>query len=300
MGGTRHAKNQCANSHYSRHERGKTKWEREKARLAAGSIKNFDHCTICHKTCLEDALTCPKGDLFCRKCILEYIYAQKTQKEKQMMAYEEQKIVEKTIQLETEQKAQIDKFLAFEKLEAGIVAKPKVKSMRNPLQIKKDDVGAKLTAKRQTVLQEKDQGGGTTDSSFWCPTTLGDHVGRKIKKPSMEIHCPGCQNVLKLKKLAPVRFTRNKLDSPKDTELWMCQPCKKTLTNVTRVAVLSKCGHVLCLGCLTRFVAKDKSCVICGKVCKKKHVIFLKTGGTGFAASGTQMIATEKLKEAIQ
>eukprot|EP01084_Bolivina_argentea_P125532 222406_1 len=71
----------------------------------------------------------------------------------------------------------------------------------------------------------------------------------------------------------------------KEAHLFECGSCSKTLTNAIRSVCLSKCGHVICLECLKKFVPKNKACVVCDEPCKKKHVIILSRGGTGFAAS---------------
>lgn len=150
----------------------------------------------------------------------------------------------------------------------------------------------------------------------------------------MNTYCPGCNKPLKRKQLTPCKFTLTKQDDPqildkirngndedkdmkkkkkkrnkgkfrdsmtvgdmnlnKEDNLYECGSCGKVLTNAIRSACLSKCGHVVCLECIKKFVAVSKSCSICDEPCKKKHVIILSSGGTGYAAHGNQLEATKK------
>lgn len=76
------------------------------------------------------------------------------------------------------------------------------------------------------------------------------------------------------------------VESTKVSARWMCPSCRNGLTNSTKVACLRTCGHLLCIKCVQQFVAKDGQCVHCGSECRKKDVIELTRGGTGFAATG--------------
>ena len=80
----------------------------------------------------------------------------------------------------------------------------------------------------------------------------------------------------------------------KEDNCYECGSCAKILTNAAKSVCLSKCGHVICLECVKKFVSKTKTCVICDEPCKKRHIIILASGGTGFAAHGNQIEATRK------
>ena len=143
----------------------------------------------------------------------------------------------------------------------------------------------------------------------------------------MSTFCPGCNKPLRRKQLVSCHFVQtvhddgsiaNKVRSGQGAEhaqkekkrmsdlgvvkdrgggeeaLFECASCSKSLTNSTKCACLSRCGHVVCLECVRQFVAKHKVCAACDEPCKKKHVIILKRGGTGFAAHGHQMEVTKK------
>lgn len=80
----------------------------------------------------------------------------------------------------------------------------------------------------------------------------------------------------------------------REDNLYECGSCGKVLTNAIKSGCLSKCGHIVCLECIKKFVAKNKCCSVCDTPCKKKHVIILSSGGTGFAAHGNKIEATKK------
>ena len=146
----------------------------------------------------------------------------------------------------------------------------------------------------------------------------------------MNTYCPGCNKPLKRKQLVSCNFTLTKQDDidingeseslkkkkkkkkkktknrlsdninlgndnlNKEDNLYECGSCGKILTNSIRSACLSKCGHILCLECIKKFIVINKHCSICDEPCKRKHVIILSSGGTGYAAHGNKLEATKK------
>jgi len=59
----------------------------------------------------------------------------------------------------------------------------------------------------------------------------------------------------------------------------MCPSCRKALSKVTKIGVLRRCGHVLCMQCIDTLVKKDLACSHCGDMCALRDIIPLKTGG---------------------
>ncbi|CAH2042904.1 unnamed protein product, partial [Thlaspi arvense] len=74
---------------------------------------------------------------------------------------------------------------------------------------------------------------------------------------------------------------------------YICPSCKVTLTNTLSLMALSSCGHVFCKKCGDKFMAVDKVCLVCNKGCKERNLIPLEKGGTGFAAHGDHLMATD-------
>merc|ERR1712150_73244 len=135
-------------------------------------------------------------------------------------------------------------------------------------------------------------------SCLWIPSLTPNAQKQSIKKPDKLMYCPGCNHPLKRKQLIRCKLTLSVLDdakSKKNEALFECGGCAKQLTNATKSACLRKCGHVVCSTCIQQLVAVNKCCVVCDEpVRKKKDVIFLSSGGTGFAAHGNRIEAIKK------
>jgi len=86
----------------------------------------------------------------------------------------------------------------------------------------------------------------------------------------------------------------NNNNTLKYDQKFMCPSCRKTLTDTIQIGCIKICGHIICFNCITQFCAKSKTCVVCDEPCKKKDIILLKSGGTGFAQHGNQYEATKK------
>ena len=114
-----------------------------------------------------------------------------------------------------------------------------------------------------------------------------------IKKQKYGDDTDGNKSKSTSKKRKRVEANKTKSENAMDG-LFECASCSKVLTNATKCGCLRKCGHILCLQCIKQFVSKSKSCTVCDEPCKKKHVIMLLCGGTGFSAHGNQMEATKK------
>jgi len=251
-------------------------------------VKQWDHCTICLNV-VEDGVVCPSGDLFCKRCVYEYIMSQKKVNRKLLRAWEDQKNQKaKNVEEKLNMKL-IEKFLEFERLDSGFVTNTEIKKQRNPIMLQGDDVGMEVRTDRQSVFQEKDN---VKCNAYWVPQNLPSHTNA-VKRPTMQVLCPGCCNELKVKMLFEVRFTKVKIDSDAPKFRFMCPNCRKGLSNSSKVCVLSKCAHGLCLYCIKHFVSKERQCPICEKRCKKRHVIPLQVGGTGFAGSGAKYVTKE-------
>jgi nitric oxide synthase-interacting protein len=88
-----------------------------------------------------------------------------------------------------------------------------------------------------------------------------------------------------IKKLLPVHFSHDKSSTSK-TPSAICPSCMKTLTTSSKLVLLKSCGHVICQGCVTKFVKPAGKCFVCNGKCKEKDVISLSSEGTGFASGG--------------
>lgn len=134
-----------------------------------------------------------------------------------------------------------------------------------------------------------------TMKAFWLPSATPE-APVKVDTPSTSTICPEGNEKLKLKALFPIHFTEesNRQDKPNSTGVsCICPSCKVTLTNTLCLVAISTCGHVFCKKCADRFVAVDKVCLVCNKACKERSLVCLEKGGTGFAAHGNHLEATD-------
>jgi hypothetical protein len=72
----RHSKNNNDLAFFTYDEKRKLGYGTQKERLGKDSIKPFDACSLCLKS-LIDPMSCQKGHLFCKECILECLLSQK-------------------------------------------------------------------------------------------------------------------------------------------------------------------------------------------------------------------------------
>lgn len=74
----RHSKNNTASSAFTKAEYGKLRdvWGSKQIRLGAESMRHFDQCNLCLNGA-EGPVTCPRGHLFCKECILSSLLDQK-------------------------------------------------------------------------------------------------------------------------------------------------------------------------------------------------------------------------------
>ena len=118
---------------------------------------------------------------------------------------------------------------------------------------------------------------------------------------------------ISMHKLATIRFSEETDPSTK-SERRICPSCLKGLSNSSKPVMMQKCGHVLCMNCVTKFlVVPNKgqkqeqettmACFVCdtpvtGKTAKNGDasaplppgLVALKSEGTGFSARGSSVV----------
>lgn len=75
---SRHSKNNTAHSVFTYAEKQmlKNEYGTSKIRLGQDSQRNFEQCHLCLQE-VENPVTCEKGHIFCRDCIMENMLSQK-------------------------------------------------------------------------------------------------------------------------------------------------------------------------------------------------------------------------------
>lgn len=124
---TRHSKNNTAASVFTKAEHNKLKslYGTQRARLGADSLRPFDACSLC----LCPAVTpvaCSKGHLFCRECVLKDLVEQKAELERKKKELELVRKEEERARGEVRQKARERVLQHFERGQAvGFLGKRK-------------------------------------------------------------------------------------------------------------------------------------------------------------------------------
>ncbi len=118
-GGTRHAKNQCTQAHYSQAERRADGYGSQTQRLGGESLLPFGTCCISLKP-VVDPVVSKKGDLFSRDAIVEYLAHQKVVQRQEKAAYAQQEAKKAAAAAAEEEAAAAEDLEAFEKQEAGV------------------------------------------------------------------------------------------------------------------------------------------------------------------------------------
>ncbi|KAM0449129.1 hypothetical protein ACHAPV_010274 [Trichoderma viride] len=179
---------------------------------------------------------------------------------------------------------------------------------------------------------EDEKAAKPTLPSFWTPSLTPDVRNSDLppvtKKTKTTPTCPASSehhpHSLSLQKLLTIQFNETTDDSTKETHR-TCPSCLKTLSNALSPVMAEKCGHVLCLNCVKKFVlpsgkqqAKEEdeapiACFVCstpvavttkhGKSSSSKDalptgLVKLKSEGTGFSARGSRTV--EKSSVAFQ
>ncbi|KAH8696046.1 RING finger domain-containing protein [Talaromyces proteolyticus] len=98
--------------------------------------------------------------------------------------------------------------------------------------------------------------------SFWVPSltpgTKSDVMSKPVKLAPL---CPGSteenRHEYSLKSLVDVHFTEEKAEESSSTAQRVCPSCKKALTNGLKAMLTKPCGHVICLPCVTKFMAPE-------------------------------------------
>jgi nitric oxide synthase-interacting protein len=90
---SRHSKNNTGSSVFTYGERQKLKnlneWGDITTRLGEDSQKKFEQCSLCLNIVIN-AVTCPKGHVYCKECVVENLLYQKQRNKKIISTYKQQ------------------------------------------------------------------------------------------------------------------------------------------------------------------------------------------------------------------
>jgi nitric oxide synthase-interacting protein len=114
---------------------------------------------------------------------------------------------------------------------------------------------------------------------------VDDGLTRAKETPEKETKCPTTMERLRMKDLVTIKWTKVREG---ESGKYMCPITYKTFTNATAVVVLKPTGTAMSEEGFKRVVEKEGA-YDGVKIRPDKDVIKLQKGGTGFAASGTQV-----------
>ena len=125
-------------------------------------------------------------------------------------------------------------------------------------------------------------------NAFWLPSKTPDAAIRLDRKPETHTICPTTGKKLRMKDLTDVKWTKLPPSAAEDAASrwrYMCPVTRETLTDASRVVVLKPSGAAVSKEAYDKVLAREKEWD--GR--RIKGVVKLQRGGSGFAASGTQV-----------
>ncbi|KAJ1562515.1 hypothetical protein HK096_008557 [Nowakowskiella sp. JEL0078] len=114
---SRHSKNNTAASFFTHAERQKLDYGTQKQRLGKDSMRDFDVCFLCLSRA-RDPVSCLKGHISCKECILENMYAQKQEILRKQKLVDEQNVRFDEEDKEKTEKIRGEKIRQFEQTQA--------------------------------------------------------------------------------------------------------------------------------------------------------------------------------------
>ncbi|CAI9772865.1 unnamed protein product [Fraxinus pennsylvanica] len=249
-----HSKNNNDLAFFTYDEKKKLGYGTQKERLGKDSIKPFDACSLCLKPFI-DPLSCQKGHVFCKECILECLLAQKKDIQRKIAAHAAQQKQEKE---EEEEKLMLEKARdldAFDQQNHGAVQQYNDKNFNRDKNGFHGANSVKATSYEEEALR--------TMKAFWLPSATPE-APAKVEVPSTDTICPEGKEKLRMKTLFPIYLTEDASAQKKSSSLdksYICPSCKV--------------------------------CLVCDKPCKERNLVKLEKGGTGFAAHGDHLEATD-------
>ena len=268
---SRHGRNCTAGAVYTYHERQKdTKsggYGLQEIRISKDSINEFNACCLTLQPCKTPVVT-PNGYIYDREAIIEYIFNQKKEYSRRLLAWQsriKRLSGEESLKQQSETTSKISK---FKRTEGSILPS--------------------ISATSSEKNSDKQL------NSFWIPTLTPQSAREEISKPNKAINCPMSGNPISLKHLFKVSFKTSGRDQ------FVCAVTGDNIGNSVPCAVLRPTGDVVTLECVDRLIRPglrdngEMTHPISGEVLEEKDIIKLKRGGTGFSGSGVSLKASKK------
>lgn len=270
---SRHSKNNTASSVFTYGEKQKLKeYGTNKQRIGQDSQRKFEMCHLCLYK-VESPMTCEKGHIFCKNCLVEYMATEKLRIKKLIEDHDEKKKIFECKKQDAELKKKEEFIEKFDRLETNIISK----TQRKKSESSNEDNDEAIKNIKDLQLNALNLGKvELIKENFWVPETHKAPENLLGEPPSEKIVCPASQkHHIKFKKCYKVVFCE---DTQKN---FICFSCKKEL-KFQKVMMGKKCGHVFCKICMEKLCLKDQRCSHCSLPLKHDHVISIQEGFTGF------------------
>ena len=301
---TRHSKNSCAGPVFTYHERQRTNWGTQSARITSHAIKPFDCCALCLHSAV-DALVCHKGHLYCKECIYDSLLQQKERHRADEALAEDRQHTQRLREERKQQESDDNDFDRFIKIEQSIFSTPVASaSPASPTSAAPSTAVMPYepiqTSKGTAYIPNPAAAAHSSKPllpSFWVPSLTPSAADTSVvltgsgNPRAFCTVCPAGSHPLRLKQLHPLRFTLSPAARP------CCPSCSKEFTNSSRLTALYACGHVMCSACVQATKSKKDEgveCVECGRESGVKEQVALQSG-TGYAGNGGGMAVAQTM-----
>lgn len=289
----RHSRNNTANSVFTYAERRMLDKEYgvKKARIGQDSQRDFNQCHLCLGKAVE-AVTCLKGHIFCKDCIMNNMLEQKKSIQNNQVQFQAEKDKEELREFLRKRKIEEMETAEFEKdtFELGSVSKIKAHQKDFTIRSKFDEEDYEKLDREQIIAQIKNKKTLGFDNhemkkeliqiSFWMAESdqqrlkLLDDTKKSLeeKKPKDKMICPGDNaHLIKLKDFIPLKF---------DKDDFICYASRKQL-KFQKIVALRTCGHVY----ISEFFdkcAKENGVCLCGKKFLEGDVVQIQSANSAF------------------
>lgn len=276
---SRHSKNATATTHFTYHEREAAGHGTLKRRFGRDSQLSFGVCCLCLATThSRTPLVSPGGFVYCKECIYANLLAQKRANQDNMAAYERfvdtQHQKEQDQLLQTERRTLEKALNAAEGVVTGFLSKDRDQAQELATRKLREKVDRATEDEKRQAMKK---------TSFWIPECTPNQEAR-VDKPDLKTRDPMSLDELKLKHLMPVKFEWN-LDA-NGTWTVLCAVTKKEISH-RRAVLLRPSGQVILDTCVKDMVLPTMTCPVTGLKLRKKDIVHLQAGGTGFSAHST-------------
>ncbi|KAE8894548.1 hypothetical protein PF005_g24464 [Phytophthora fragariae] len=269
---SRHSKNATASTHFTYHERSAAGHGTLKRRFGRDAQIEFGVCCLClASTRGRSPLASPAGFVYCKECIYANLLAQKRTIQDNAAAYERS--------VEAQGRKMQDRELQQER-ETLRKALDAAQSVAEP-----QDRATLATRKLQEKVDaatDDDKRAAMRRTSFWIPDCTPTHEAT-LAKPDAKTRDPMSLEEMKLKHLLPLKFEWDAGGNDKAEAKVLCAVTKKEVSHL-RAVLLRPSGQVILESCLKDMVLPTMTCPVTGLKLRKKDIVHLQAGGTGFSA----------------